>query len=409
MRKKIFYSIVVICFIAGCAPRVKKEIIELGPFVRVHLATIDTNDVIFFKNTYYLIAEEARYEFGERNQNMTIVPLTNGIQLYNANRNLLYRNHFPITIVPEDDNNHFVFKGKEYSGAIIFDSASDTSLYVMNKLPLEEYLKGVVPAEITSTKTEYFEAMKAQAICCRTYAISKLENGNNNPFDLYSSTLDQVYNGYKNHTPLADQAIIETKGTIITYNGKPAHVYYHSTCGGKLEAAENLWPEQNGLYLKGGIDAVSHMYSCSSSPYFRWIEERSIEQLDSAFWKQFNRGALQQPIKDTLNLEFNLNITKRHTSGRVAEVEITYSDTTVTLQGYNIRRFFAKPPTQYLRSSLFYFSQANDSTLKIHGAGYGHGAGMCQFGALFMAKQGFPYYQILSKYFPGTKLSKLYN
>jgi stage II sporulation protein D len=409
VRKNIFYSIIVIWFIAGCAPKIKKEIVEVGPSVRIHLATIDSNDVIFFKNTFYLIAEEARYEFGERNQSITIVPLTNGIQLYNANRNLLYHDYFPITIAPEDDNSHFLFRGTEYSGSIIFDSASDTSLYAVNKLPLEEYLKGVVPAEITSTKTEYFEALKAQAICCRTYAISKLEKSKNNPFDLYSSTLDQVYNGYKNHTPLADQAISDTKGTIITYNGKPAHVYYHSTCGGRLEAAENLWPEQNFHYLKSGIDAVSDKFSCSISPYFRWTEERSIEQLDSAFWRQFNRSVLQQPILDTLNLKFILNITKRHPSGRVAEVELTYADTTITLQGYKIRRFFAQPPTQYLKSSLFYFSQTNDSTLTIHGAGYGHGVGMCQFGALFMAKQGFPYYQILNKYFPGTKLSKVYN
>jgi stage II sporulation protein D len=169
-----------------------------------------------------------------------------------------------------------------------------------------------------------------------------------------------------------------------------------------------VWPEKNFAYLQGGIDAVSDFFSCSSSPYFRWTEKRNIAQLDSAFFKQFNKGMLQKPIADTLNLKYAVNITKRNSSGRATEIEISSADTTIALSGYNIRRFFAESPAQYLRSNLFFISQADDSTLTLHGAGYGHGVGMCQFGALYMSQQGFRYYHILGKYFPGTKLSKMY-
>ena len=89
-------------------------------------------------------------------------------------------------------------------------------------------------------------------------------------------------------------------------------------------------------------------------------------------------------------------------------MRIDYADTTVVLSGYEIRRFLSAPGKNYLRSNLFYLSQTDESSLTIYGAGYGHGVGMCQFGALYMARQGFQHYHILSKYFPQTKLFRKY-
>jgi stage II sporulation protein D len=301
--------ILLILILVGCAPRVKKEVIGIGPSLRVHLATITSQDVISFTDDYYLVAEEARYEFGERNKSLTIVPITNGMQLHNENRNLLFRQHFPIIMEPKDENSHFVFKGNEYAGTIIFSPASDTSLYLINKLVLEEYLRGVVPAEIFTTKQEWFEAIKVQAICARTYALKKLEENKSNAFDLYSSVADQVYKGFDIHTELADKAIFETRGIILTYKTKPATVYYHSTCGGQLEAAENVWPDRGITYLKEGIDAVETYFSCSTSPHFRWNEQRSFAQLDSALDEHFQLGLLHKPANDTLSLASWMDIT----------------------------------------------------------------------------------------------------
>ena len=92
----------------------------------------------------------------------------------------------------------------------------------------------------------------------------------------------------------------------------------------------------------------------------------------------------------------------------MSELEIAYADTTVILSGYEIRRFFTNSEGKMLPSNLFYLTQPDDSTLVVHGGGYGHGVGMCQYGALNMARRGLKHYHILGKYYPGTKLFRKY-
>ncbi len=266
----------------------------------------------------------------------------------------------------------------------------------------------MVPAEIPATKQDEFEAIKAQAICARTYALNSLESNSDSFYDVQATIADQVYDGFDRHTALADQAIEETRGVIITYNGQPATVYYHSTCGGRLESAVNVWPGSPIAYLEGGVDAVSDIYSCSVSPYFRWLHTRSFSELDSLFELQYQRGLLKNSVEDTLEINLDLQVVKRNSTGRVSELQITYADTTVTLSGYQIRHFFKDKNGRSLPSNLFYLTQPDDSTLTIHGGGFGHGVGMCQFGALHMARRGFMHYHIINKYFPGTKLVRKY-
>jgi stage II sporulation protein D len=394
----------------GCFPQVKKKLPQAVPGVRVLLATLTEKDSLFFRNLYILRSEEAHYEFGERNQQLNIVPIKSGIQLYNQYRNLLYRNYFPIRLEPVSAAGRFVFRGKEYSGSIIFTPAAESALYMINELPVEEYLQGVLPAEINTVRASYFEAMKAQAVCARTYALKRIQDSEiqNRPYHLENTITDQVYNGFNRHSELADRAIAETRGICITYQGEIADIFYHSTCGGRLEPADKVWPAIDAPYLNGGIDAVSDTFSCSSSPFFRWREIRSLSQLDSSFYSNYGRGLFQLEPDDTLYLQFDLRVKQRSGSGRIEKLEITYCDTTVELGGYEIRRFFAADSALFLRSTLFFFSQADDTTLEIHGAGYGHGVGMCQYGAMDMSSKSFRYYHIISKYFPGTILIKKY-
>jgi stage II sporulation protein D len=392
----------------ACVPQIRETERGPGPEIRVLLATIDTRDTISFRGSYILQSEEAQYEFGQRNSDLTIQPLPDGLQLYNQNRNLLYRNAFPVILLPQQTDSRFRYHGREYAGAVYFQPAPGSGLYLINKLLLEEYLKGVVPAEIPANKEEDFEAIKAQAICARTYALRHLEDNRAKLYDVQSTVSDQVYAGFDRHTRLADQAIGETAGVIISYQGQPATVYYHSTCGGKLASAKNIFSGNDLPYLPGGTDAVGNTFSCSISPYFRWEQRRTFEELDDAFFKFYSKRRLGESVEDTLQLTCHLQITGRDSSGRVSGLSIDYADTTVVLNGYQIRRFLAPPGTTYLPSNLFYLSQSGDSTLVIHGAGYGHGVGLCQFGALFMSQRGFKHYHILSKYFPQTKLLRKY-
>jgi stage II sporulation protein D len=405
-----FNFLLFIFYFEACTPLVKKPVSEAtqGPSVSVLLSTIESKDSLSFSGRFILHSEEARYEFGENNRNLNIIPLTDGIQLYNQNRNLLYRQNIPILLEPADATSRFIFHGHTYAGSIYFQPTNEGSVYLINKILLEDYLSGVVPAEIPAIRKDDFEAIKSQAICARTYALNRIVEKSDTFYDVKATVADQVYGGFDRHSALADQAIEETHGVIITYNDQPATVYYHSTCGGHLESALNVWPINPVPYLEGGNDAVSDIYSCSASPYFRWLETRSFTELDSLFELQFKKGRLKDTVEDTIQVNIDLHVVERNSSGRVSDLQISSADTTVTLSGYEIRHFFKDKNGVSLPSTLFYMSQPDDSTLTIHGGGYGHGVGMCQFGALYMARRGFMHYHIINKYFPGTKLVRKY-
>jgi len=396
----LFLIIIMSYFIWACTPLIKKPVSEAaqGPTIRILLATIENEESLTFSGRYVLHSEEARYELGANNKTLNILPLTDGLQLYNENRNLLYRQSFPIILKPADANSRFIFKGQTYTGSIYFQPAGESSILLINKLLLENYLSGVVPSEIPATKKDDYEAIKAQTICARTYALNQIEKKSDSFYDVKATVADQVYGGLDRHSALADQAIEETRGLIITHNNQPATVYYHSTCGGSLESAVNVWPSGPLPYLEGGKDAVSDIYSCSVSPYFRWLETRSFNQLDSLIEVQFQKGQLKNSFKDTVELNLNFQVVKRNSSGRVSHVQITYADTTIMLSGYEIRHFFKDKNGRSLPSNLFYLTQPDDSTLTIHGGGFGHGVGMCQFGALYMARHGFMHYHIINKW-----------
>ncbi len=411
MRLSLFRIALIFAIIysaTGCMPRAGKETTAPGPDIRVLIGSITFQDTLSFTGDYRLKSEEAEYEFGPRNRSLTIRALTDGVQLYNQNRNLLYRNHFPIILDPVNTESRFTFRGLLYSGAIVLQPAEEGGILLVNRLNIEAYLKGVVPAEIFSINTEDLQAVKAQAICARTYALRRLQENSGGPFDITAGTADQVYGSFDRHTILADQAVEETRGIVLTDHNYLATVYYHSTCGGKTEAAENIFNTDTTGYLISMTDAIGDRFACAASPYFRWAETRTIEQLDSAFQSRYGKSYLNKLITDTTTVRLTAQITKRSSGGRVQSLTLGIGDTTVTLNGYEIRRFFATPPNPYLRSTLFYLDQYNDSTLVIHGAGFGHGVGLCQYGALEMARSGFQYYHILNKYFPATELTKKY-
>jgi len=400
----------VLLFLISCTPGIKRIDETRSPDIRVLLSSISSKDSIEFKGIYKLHSEEAEYEFGTANNLLYIVPSEEGLLLYNQNRYLEYRNSSVVRFNASDHDSHFLYRGREYNGDLYFLISEDSPVYLINKLALEEYLRGVVPAEIPCNDMANYEAVKAQTICARTYSLNKMEKLRDKDFDVFADVRDQVYSGVLSYHPAADKAIQETKGIILTYNNQPATIYYHSTCGGKLEPVENVFGNIIMPYLPQGTDAVSDIFSCSASPRFRWVENRTFSQLDSSFFQYYNKSNLINvpPVTDTLNLQMGINVLERTSTGRVTKLAINYADTSVVLEDSNIRRFLGWPLGTSLNSNLFYISQSNDSTLTFHGGGYGHGVGMCQYGALNMSRKGFRYYHILSKYFPGTLLSKGY-
>ena len=410
MKLKIFLFTLFTLFIFSCQPRVKPPKVSKAPKINVLLAEFSNIDSILFDGKYLLQLEEARYQLGQRQKNFYLSPSKTGFKFYNTNRLFSFNQKDVAYLMPVDTRKaRFKFRNKWYKGKIIFRLSDQQSILLINQIDLEEYLKAVLVGEMPSNKDAYLEALKAQAICARTYALSRMEQNKDKPFHVYADVRDQVYASLERRTSLADRAVEATRGVALMFNGQLAKVYYHSTCGGILEDISNYWSGKRVSYLTSRKDIIGDKFTCAPSPHFRWQKTFSFQQIDSLFAARFGKSFFTSNSSDTLDLFCKLKVLERTSSGRVKALEIEYADTSVVLNNFSIRKFFTDRVGKSLPSLLFKLSLQNDSTLVITGGGYGHGIGLCQWGALNMSTMGFRYYDILvNQYFPGTYLKEMY-
>lgn len=319
------------------------------------------------------------------------------------------------------------WEGKEnriYEGELHIYKTEDNKFDVVVHLPLEQYLKGVVPYEIGPDSP--LEALKAQAVAARSEAIialnSKLYSGDH--YDLTSDVECQVFSGNGRRTEQSDLAVEETKSLILTEKGKPINAYYASNCGGHSELIKNVWGErpapesyrisqfdwedQNDLDLS--IEENVRKWIFSSPPSycnpninrelpewsqnnFRWKREFTFDEAS----KMTSKG------KDLGNL-LNIEILERGTSGRAYFAKFIFEKDSIEDRGeLKIRQMFSPP----LRSSCFVVDKA-DTGFVLQGAGWGHGVGMCQSGAITMANSGKNFEQILKHYYRKAILMRVY-
>lgn len=302
-------------------------------------------------------------------------------------------------LVPESPGQSVAFKGGLYRGTITL-IPDGPSVHIVNQLQIEEYLKGVIPKEMPTGKgNEYYEALKAFTICARTYTFSKLRE-NKKSFDVFADTRDQVYGGSGIEKDIVNKVVDETRGLILTYKDKPAVTFYHSTCGGYTEDAKNVFPNMDLPYLitvKDGDEPY-----CSISPKFTWTETFTentlIQRLSSAGY-----------LDNTGYSITRININSTFQSGRINELEIDLTGNrggskSVKLYGNNIRYVFKRADNKaILESNNFTVSRQGDNII-LKGKGYGHGVGLCQWGSLEQSKEGKGFEEILSFYYPGTKI-----
>ncbi len=305
------------------------------------------------------------------------------------------------TIKPEGRGGKLLYRGKRYSGYFKFVKEG-TIVRLINAVPLEDYVKGVVPAEMPLGRgREYFEALKAFAICVRTYAVDKFKK-NGSSFDVYMDTRDQMYGGESAEKKISDLAVDQTRNLILSYEGKPAIVYYSSTCGGHTAKASNVFPVPDLPYLRGVKDGDPA--NCSDSPNFSWVEKFP----DELIVKRLVEAGLISSEDYKLQ---NVDIESRFESGRVNKLNIELVSSggqtkDVTLHGNNIRYVLKEAESSgILKSTLFNVTMKNGYVI-INGKGYGHGVGLCQWGALHLSKEGKNFMNILYFYFPGTEITE---
>lgn len=274
---------------------------------------------------------------------------------------------------------NLLVNGTHYPGNIeIWRGPS--GLYLINELPLEEYIKNVVSSEVGADWE--MEALKTQAVISRTYAIYQKVQNNNANFDLTSSVLHQVYKGSNENARIA-YAVMNTEGEILTYNGRPIEALYHSTSGGLTEASEEVF-NKSYPYLKPVAG------SCETSPYWIWERRIPLEEIEKAL--------KVARIKE-------IRIASYTSTKRVKAVDIMHDGGTLTLKSNDLRKALG---WSRLPSTNFTLSRDN-GTAVFDGKGYGHGVGLCQWSSLEMARKGMGYREILSYFYPGTTLTTYEN
>lgn len=312
-----------------------------------------------------------------------------------------------VNMIPRGSQNRLHFKGKRYRGLMKLAPSGQT-LKIVNVLYIEDYLRGVVPPEIGPRVEGEIEAIKAQAVAARTYTMAHLGQYGDEPYDMKSGVADQVYEGADAEVKLVSRAIDETIGRVAMYQDEFITAYYHSTCGGMTDNIEAVWDKKELPYLK----AVNDSAACSWSKYFNWQETYTEPQL---------RARLEQYLTTEKGREIHIGkiqgitVDQRTAGGRVAKLAVRTEE--------DIYRFFkdrirwvlgrASNPDLILPSDRFTVeveqnSEGIASRVIVSGAGYGHGVGMCQCGAIGLSRQGWSFDNILKRYYTGITIKQLY-
>lgn len=309
------------------------------------------------------------------------------------------------------------FDGEFYRGEIEIFAASPGSLSVANVVSVEAYLRGVVPREIGARPLEELEAVKAQAIAARTYAVASSGSRARGSFDVFPTVEDQVYGGVEDEEPVSWRAITETAGIIAEHEGEPITAYFHSSCGGRTEARKEVWELPDVPYLRsvrdtpGGSSNLEVAY-CRDGANFTWSEEWTGKEIAELVERHMPAVA-STPVRQPVGRVRDIRITTRAPSGRVRWLEVETEGGTYRVFGDRVRWLLRRPGTaQILRSAWFELDVERRggrvAGVTAEGRGYGHGIGMCQNGALEMARQGYSYEDILKHYYSGIELVRVY-
>lgn len=276
--------------------------------------------------------------------------------------------------------------GRGYRGVIELHPF-DKGILVVNELPLEEYLVGLINCEISSLWPA--EAVKAQAVIARSYAIYQKDSRRGALYHLESSVMDQVYNGADIEDSRAARAVRETAGEVLVHASSVIQAFYHANCGGHTEAAGNVWGADIP-YLQG----VECDY-CLASPSARWELRLGLRKIESQLRSAgYQFGSIRE-----------IRCGKTNGSGRLQSLTLVTSKGEARISAVNFRKSVGYA---VLKSTNFSIRQKGDE-VTFTGVGNGHGVGLCQWGAKQRAADGFSYREILGYYYPGTRLERLKN
>lgn len=370
------FSLLIICCVLffNCisyASISKQEYIKVGILYNQKQITIASDD------KYYFIYNNQKYSLSEGKIEIEI----------KNNKAIIFDDSYrlPIEFV---STKCFLVNNKIYRGNIIISSSSKGNI-IINKLKLEDYLKGILPKEANASWNQ--ETLKAQAVISRTYALKNIGRHSKEGFDVCSSVHCQVYGGASYEAEKCNQAIYDTSGQVLFYKDNLAQTFFHACCGGHTEDPKYVWQWETDTppYLKGKKDSY-----CKNSPHQNWtttLEEKFIrEKLIKAGYKVGNIKKISASGK---------------TPGEAAkQIIIKHSKGKLKLNSYTFR----------LAIDAFKIKSTEISDIKyknkkfiFKGKGWGHKIGLCQWGAKVMGDKKISYKKILEFYYPKTNIGKI--
>ena len=274
--------------------------------------------------------------------------------------------------------------GREYFGGVRVNKLK-ASLTVINLVPVEEYLRGVVGEEMSPSYP--LEALKAQAVAARSFALKNRKKHDKDGYDLCATTHCQVYAGFEDFD-IVNKAVDETRGEVLPFKEKIADTNFHADSGGMTEAVADVWGTKVAYLVP-----VKEILQLTAP----WTMKFSAKDFSSRFGDNF--GDVKSIKLSTLTI--GKSAKDRTSSGRVKTAQLVGTKKTLTISGTDLRRKFSLPST-------LFDMKLDGGEVIFTGYGSGHGVGMSQQGARTLAEKSWTYEKILAHYYSGTKLKKLY-
>lgn len=362
---KFFKFIFFILFISNCALFQKKfqsENKEIFQYIKVNLGALEEiNDI---KSNGIILLKASQDEKKFSNSLRFKLSEVKGIEKFTF------------------ESNQFEIKSGSFRGEleIKFDLKQNKFLFI-NKVPLEDYLYGVVPSEMPASWN--LEALKTQAIAARTYAVAYIQKNINETYHVEATVQSQVYGGIKKETKNSNLAVDETKSEILVFAEKPIQAFYHSNSGGKTELAENVWSFQ--------------------LPYLKSVESNFCEKAPNYNW-EFKIGKSELSEKLGLKDILEISVLDSFASGRVKTIHFQETeDSFKNILAVDLRKLIGGVKIK----STFFDIKLQDEFVHFSGKGFGHGVGMSQWGAKGMADSGKTHKEILFHYYQGTELARI--
>ncbi len=385
------------------------------PVVRVGLA-VDRDSALVSATGQYRVVDQAGGTLAVLDSGAvaTVRPAerVGTVLLYRQGRGEPLALEGPVFAVTERPGDLVVVSGRRYRGDLIIQRGT-AGVTVVNRAPLEAYLLSVVALELGFRNPTDREAVKAQAVAARTFAIRYRGRREALGFDIFPTDADQVYGGVESELPEVAEAVQATTGEILTWQGQPIQALFHSTCGWSTEAADQVFQNREPVpYLRAVSDRFGEGdrdFYCAMSPKFRWREEWDADGLTAILSRTLPTILANAPAIGRVT---DIRAGRTTPTGRVAELIVTTTTGSFTVGPGRVRDALRPAADRQLQSSLFQLHvEKPDGRLTrvvAAGAGFGHGVGMCQFGAVGRSRAGQSYRQILATYYHGTTLERTY-